>query len=138
MRFPIPVIFFALVFPATLWSDAVSDDASTDVDEQIRALKQTVSLEAISVEQQDESADKDTTSTHQSATPGIKSLRLQDRLQAIDAQINRDADEDGFSISNGDCDDHDPLTYPGAYELRDNIDNNCDGVVDNAVTAEAG
>ena len=131
MRSPILVIFFALVFPTTLWSDAVSDDASTDVDEQIRALKQTVSLDAISVEHQNASIDKESTSTYLTATPDTKPLRLQERLQAIDAQINRDADEDGFSISNGDCDDQDPLTYPGAYELQDKIDNNCDGVIDN-------
>ncbi len=138
MRFPILFIFFTLVFPATVWSDAVSDGVFTDVDEQIRTLKQTVSLEAMSAEQQDVSADKDATLTHEPATSGIKSLRLQDRLRAIDMQINRDADEDGFSISNGDCDDHDPLTYPGAYELQDKIDNNCDGVVDNAVATKAG
>ena len=131
MRFPILVIFFTLVFPTTLWSDAVSDGASTDVDEQIRALKQTASLAAIAAKHQDGAPDEETTSTYQPATPDTKSLRLQERLQAIDMQINRDADEDGFSISNGDCDDQDPLTYPGAYELQDKIDNNCDGVIDN-------
>jgi hypothetical protein len=30
-----------------------------------------------------------------------------------------------------DCDDADPTTYPGAYELPDGIDNDCDGRVDN-------
>jgi len=43
-----------------------------------------------------------------------------------------DADEDGFcAIPFGtDCDDHDPLTYPGATERTDLKDNNCSGFGD--------
>lgn len=40
-----------------------------------------------------------------------------------------DCDGDGVSIENGDCDDFDPERYPGASELCDGIDRNCDGVV---------
>ena len=73
------------------------------------------------VEHQNASADKESASTCEPATPNTKSLRLQDHLQEIDMQINRDTDEDGFSISNGDCDNQVPLTYPGAYELQDKM-----------------
>ena len=40
-----------------------------------------------------------------------------------------DADADGSPASE-DCDDDDPATYPGAEELCDGRDNNCDGRFD--------
>lgn len=48
-------------------------------------------------------------------------------IVAID--LMGDTDGDGVSVSEGDCDDGDPLTYPGAPETCDEptIDRNCDG-----------
>ncbi len=40
-----------------------------------------------------------------------------------------DADGDGWTDCDGDCDDSSPWTYPGAAEACDGIDNDCDGTV---------
>ena len=44
-----------------------------------------------------------------------------------------DADGDGYDADN-DCDDSDPLVNPGAEEVCDEVDNNCDGEVDEGLT----
>ncbi len=44
-----------------------------------------------------------------------------------------DSDGDG-SIAVNDCDDEDPNTYPGADEICDGVDNDCDGDIDEGVT----
>jgi len=49
--------------------------------------------------------------------------------QTVD-NSNEDKDEDGITIGQGDCDDAQPLVYPGANEILDGHDNNCDGLVD--------
>ncbi len=51
----------------------------------------------------------------------------------------RDEDEDGFeSEADGgeDCDDADPTVHPGAVEACNEIDDNCDGVLDEGVATE--
>lgn len=41
-----------------------------------------------------------------------------------------DGDGDGFSTAEGDCDDGDPGIHPGATEVLNGVDDDCDGVVD--------
>jgi len=41
-----------------------------------------------------------------------------------------DVDGDGWTIDEGDCDDNDSETYPGAQETCDGDDEDCDGLID--------
>jgi hypothetical protein len=47
----------------------------------------------------------------------------------------QDLDADGYGTIAGDCDDADATSYPGAPELEDGIDNNCNGVADEGTSA---
>ena len=49
-------------------------------------------------------------------------------LSILSAQS--DCDGDGYTPAQGDCDDADPTRHPGAAEVCDCIDNDCDGTVD--------
>ena len=44
--------------------------------------------------------------------------------------VSFDLDDDGFTSEQGDCDDSNPSVFPGATDIYDEIDNDCDGEVD--------
>jgi hypothetical protein len=44
--------------------------------------------------------------------------------------FDADGDGDGYMLSEGDCNDNHAAIYPGAPELCDRLDNDCDGEVD--------
>lgn len=48
-----------------------------------------------------------------------------------------DFDGDGYTSSQGDCDDQRSDAYPGATEFRNGSDDDCDGIIDN-LTMDAG
>ncbi|MBI1267656.1 MAG: hypothetical protein GC193_09540 [Cryomorphaceae bacterium] len=55
---------------------------------------------------------------------------LPDYLDNDSPGVVMDNDNDGFTAAQGDCDDTDASVYPGALEICDTIDNDCDGIVD--------
>jgi hypothetical protein len=57
---------------------------------------------------------------------------LGDAPPAIEARVASDADRDGFSVAEGDCDDNDPAVYPGHAEPQtaDGRDNDCNCYID--------
>ncbi len=52
----------------------------------------------------------------------------------VDSACAEDADNDGACAEVDDCDDADPARYPLASETCDELDNNCDGSIDEGVT----
>jgi len=46
------------------------------------------------------------------------------------AQCPQDLDEDGWTVEQGDCADDWPAVHPGAAELCNGFDDDCDGEVD--------
>ena len=54
----------------------------------------------------------------------------EDGFGSADISIEACSAPDGFVINGNDCDDGQALSYPGASEECDGIDNNCDGIVD--------
>jgi hypothetical protein len=57
-------------------------------------------------------------------------------LALADPFFGPDADGDGF-LAPDDCDDADPRVFPGAVELCNGLDDDCDGLIDNGAQGSA-
>src|SRR3989338_3524921 len=49
---------------------------------------------------------------------------------SLSSKNTGDQDNDGYSVSQGDCQDGDPTVFPSAPEFQDGKDNDCDGEID--------
>jgi hypothetical protein len=104
-------------------NDDVEDgDSATDEDSTKDSTKD-------STEDSTEDSTKDSTkdSSEDSTTDSTEDST------ADDTQAPTDGDGDG-ATADLDCDDENPATFPGAAEVCDEVDNNCDGAVDEGVT----
>ena len=59
----------------------------------------------------------------------INTELYEERMEALS-----DDDADGFSGDEGDCNDNDPAVFPGAPETCNEVDDDCDGYIDNNIT----
>jgi hypothetical protein len=48
--------------------------------------------------------------------------------------VCEDLDGDGWTVLQGDCDDANPSVHPGAIEVCNGMDDDCDGLIDNNAT----
>ncbi len=55
-------------------------------------------------------------------------------LEAVDNTLPYDADGDGYAFEIDDCDDTDSSVNPGASEVFDGVDNDCNGMIDEGFT----
>ena len=68
-----------------------------------------------------------TTSTTTDREPGTNQTAIS---LTVRPALSEDADGDGFSVAQGDCDDFDPLRSPAVFEQCNGIDDNCDFMID--------
>jgi len=76
----------------------------------------------------------DPNNSTQACSPPSGFVTNNDDCDDSDSTLNEsDSDGDGFTSCQGDCDDADPTIFPGATELCDGVDNNCNGQIDEGV-----
>ncbi len=85
--------------------------------------------------QDDDSAGGDDDSTPYTEPDDDSSPSDDDSTPTDDDSAPVDGDGDGVTVGEGDCDDEDASTWPGAPEEPDGADNDCDGLLDEGSSA---
>jgi hypothetical protein len=68
--------------------------------------------------------------------PGAPEVVFDGIDQDCDGEDSRDSDNDGWN-DNEDCDDGNSAVHPGAEEVNDGVDNDCDNIVDEGFPGES-
>jgi len=72
----------------------------------------------------------DSTPTPTDSTATTDSIPTGDDTSTTETDTSPDADGDGWTVAEGDCDDMNPEVHPGEPEIDDDMDQDCDGQVD--------
>jgi len=72
----------------------------------------------------------DSTPTPTDSTPTTDTTTSGDDTGTTETDTSPDADGDGWTVAEGDCDDANPEIHPRKSEVEDGVDQDCDGEVD--------
>jgi len=81
---------------------------------------------------------RDDTDSHDTDTDETDTDRPDTGVSWWETDPHNDADNDGYSLTEGDCNDLDPSVHPDATDTCDGVDTDCDGQVDNDVDGDQG
>jgi hypothetical protein len=62
--------------------------------------------------------------------PGAEEIPFDGVDQNCDGSNDEDVDGDGQTVNDGDCNDNAPYIFTGAIEFKDEVDNDCDSIID--------